>query len=138
MCPHTICVKQALTSKLPSNVTFPLGLGGLCSILAVLCYAPMLVKTTIMLQPQAYYAHTMLMNIINSLHLAVGTHPFIQVTSCLVVITKWLRIQEVVVTTVILVLLADSQTVQSQEIALYLQCQFWITSSPRQNCICMT
>ena len=50
-----------------------------------------------------------------------------------VVITKWLRVQEVVVTTVILVLLANSQTVQSQEIALYLQCQFWIASSPRQK-----
>ena len=39
----------------------------------------MLVKTTIMLQPQAYYAHTMLMNIINLLHPA-PMHPFIRVT----------------------------------------------------------
>ena len=35
-------------------------------------------------------------------------------SSDLVVITKWLRVHEVVVTTVSLVLLADSQTVQSR------------------------
>ena len=75
----------------------------------------MLAKKTIMLQPRAYYSHTMLMNIINFLHQA-PMHQFIRVT---LVITKWLRVQEVVVTTVILVLLADSQTVQSQEVALY-------------------
>ena len=44
-----------------------LGSGGLCSILAVFA---MLLKTTFMLQPHAYYAHTMLMNIITLLHLA--------------------------------------------------------------------
>ena len=57
-----------------------LGLGGLCSKLAVLYYAPMLIKTTIMLQPQAYCAHTMLINIINLLHPA-PMHAFIRVTS---------------------------------------------------------
>ena len=64
-------------------MTSGVGLGELCSILAVLCYAPMLVKATFMLQPQAYNAHTMLMNIIDSLPL--GIH-----SSDLMVITKWL------------------------------------------------
>ena len=41
------------------------GLGGLCSKIPILCYAPMPVKTTIMLQPQVYCAHNMLMNNIN-------------------------------------------------------------------------
>ena len=73
-------------------------------MLNISCIMLMLVKTTIMLQPQAYYAHTMLMNIINLLH------PHIHFSD-LVAITKWLGVQELVVTTVTLILLADSQTV---------------------------
>ena len=42
-----------------------IGLGGVCSKIPLLCYAPMPVKTTIMLQPHVYYAHNMLMNNIN-------------------------------------------------------------------------
>ena len=76
------------------------------------------VKATILLQPQAHYAHTTLMNMINLPH--PGTHAPSH-PSDLVVITKWLCFQEVVVTTVILILLANSQTVQNQEIVLYLQ-----------------
>ena len=65
----------------------------------------MLVKTTIMLQPQTYYAHIMLMNIITHAPIHSGD---------LVVITKWLSVQEVVVTTVILLNLANSQAVPRQ------------------------
>ena len=53
-----------------------------------------------------YYAHTMLMNIINLLY-STHTHAPIHLSD-LVVITKWLRVQEVAVTTVTLILLTDS------------------------------
>ena len=80
-----------------------------------------------MLQPQAYHAHTMLMNMIHS----TGTYATIHLSD-FVVTAQWLHVQEVVVTTVLLMLLADSQTVQRQEIPVYL-CQLLITTSLQQK-----